>query len=733
MKNLLHISYLLIKRLSKSHTYKMKYIKRGYISRYITILFLILPSLTHAEEWKNFLSSSNINDMVSQGELIYAATNGGVLVFNKEDTLFTKITNVDGLLTNNIKGLAIDYLGNLWCLCVGGGITLMRSDVKEWRYRNFTNWHGIQNYDFLSILVDSNVIWIGTEDKILTYDTEGDNPFEAIEVNFVSFNILPSNKATVIKMIGDSLWFGTDKGVGVIDKEADFSDSSNWIVYNKESGLPSNNIQAIEFWSDMVWVGTDSGVARLEQNNWEKVVEGLPTYKICDFASNDTALWVGTYYGIARWEDGRWVQVDGDLTCKVTSILIDSLLWLGTHGRGIAKYDSIFHFYVPNDPASNRFSGMAIDLDGSLWCTHFMDRSCEISRLYPDGEWKIYNKGNELGIGRHGPIDVVVDIQGNKYIGAWDYNDRVGLIKITPEDSVDTLKIPAPKVISDLYIDRDGYLWVATWPTLLYKFKGDSIIEIFSQVGYINNIVSDDSGNIWVGSDMNGLWELTKHDWKRITGLPSTQITALSKDINGNIWIGTMGGTCKIRNGEIVAKYTSANSDILGDIACDITCDSKGNVWCAIKDNGVSKLDAQGQFKNYTVKDGLVSNQLSRILFDAKTGYLWIGTSYGLSRFDTRIKPYGPITEIEVYPNPFIRSKGHEWITFYLPQERTEVSIKIYSITGKLIKNIDEAPAPIVKWNAKDNNGKDLGTGIYIFVATTKDGRKKMGKLAIIR
>jgi len=726
--------YLLIKRLSNSRIYKAsKYIKGSCISRYIAILFLILPSLSHEEEWKSFLNSSNINNMVSQGNIIYAATNGGVLVFNKKDTLFTKITNVEGLLSNNVKRLAIDYFGNIWCLCIGGGITLIRNDGNRWKHRNFTSWHGIQNYDFLSILIDSNVVWIGTENKILNYDTKGGNPFEAMEVNFVSLDILPSNKANVIKVIGNSLWFGTDKGIGVIDKRADFSDSSKWVVYDKESGLPSNNIQTIEFWSDMVWVGTDAGIARLKESNWEKVVEGLPTYRICDFASNDTALWVGTYYGIAKWNAVKWLWVDGNLTYRVTSILIDSLLWLGTWGNGIAKYDgATFHFYVPNEPASNRFSGMALGLDGSLWCTHYRGTK-SISRYCPDdGRWQIYNKENEWGIGGGGPVAVVTDMSGNTYIGAWDYDDKVGLIKITPEDSVDTLEIPAPKVVSALHIDKDGYLWVGTWPTLLYKFKGDSIVEVFGQVGYISRIISDDSSNIWVGSYMNGLWELTKqgYNWKEITGLPSTQITALSKDINGNIWVGTMGGTCKIRIGKVVAKYTSANSDILGDVVCDITCDSKGNVWFAIKDNGVSKLDTQGQFSNYTVGDGLVSNQLSRIVFDTKTGYLWIGTSYGLSKFDTGSRTAAHIPKIEVYPNPFIPYKGHDLITF-LPQELTEVSIKIYSIAGKLIKSIDAAP--IVTWDAKDANGEDLGTGIYIFVATTKDGRKRTGKFAIIR
>ncbi|RMG44913.1 MAG: hypothetical protein D6718_08930, partial [Acidobacteria bacterium] len=42
-----------------------------------------------------------------------------------------------------------------------------------------------------------------------------------------------------------------------------------------------------------------------------------------------------------------------------------------------------------------------------------------------------------------------------------------------------------------------------------------------------------------------------------------------------------------------------------------------------------------GAFRTYTVRDGLIQSQIRCVTQD-REGYLWIGTQYGLSRFDGR-------------------------------------------------------------------------------------------------
>src|SRR6185437_4013856 len=50
--------------------------------------------------------------------------------------------------------------------------------------------------------------------------------------------------------------------------------------------------------------------------------------------------------------------------------------------------------------------------------------------------------------------------------------------------------------------------------------------------------------------------------------------------------------------------------------------------------SSINFVKAQQQiFKNYTVNDGLISNDIRRIFQDSK-GFLWIGTMEGLSKYD---------------------------------------------------------------------------------------------------
>jgi flagellar hook assembly protein FlgD len=82
-----------------------------------------------------------------------------------------------------------------------------------------------------------------------------------------------------------------------------------------------------------------------------------------------------------------------------------------------------------------------------------------------------------------------------------------------------------------------------------------------------------------------------------------------------------------------------------------------------------------------------------------------------------------PITEpitypiIKNYPNPFNPSTN---IIFSIPSESAynEISLEIYDISGKLVKNLMKEKLQqgtyIITWNGKDNSGKQAATGIYI-------------------
>ncbi len=86
------------------------------------------------------------------------------------------------------------------------------------------------------------------------------------------------------------------------------------------------------------------------------------------------------------------------------------------------------------------------------------------------------------------------------------------------------------------------------------------------------------------------------------------------------------------------------------------------------------------------------------------------------------------------YPNPFSNSTN---ISFKIPQTSKAVQIKIYNIKGQLAKTIDsnytDQLSNEVVWDGKDDQGKALSNGIYLYQLTGKNYTSKIMKMILIR
>jgi len=87
------------------------------------------------------------------------------------------------------------------------------------------------------------------------------------------------------------------------------------------------------------------------------------------------------------------------------------------------------------------------------------------------------------------------------------------------------------------------------------------------------------------------------------------------------------------------------------------------------------------------------------------------------------------------YPNPF--SAGTN-IVFNLCKA-SEITIRIYSVSGELVKQITQAGVPgnnSIYWNTKNRRSDEIASGIFIYVVEARSGNEKAvkyGKLAVIK
>jgi hypothetical protein len=90
---------------------------------------------------------------------------------------------------------------------------------------------------------------------------------------------------------------------------------------------------------------------------------------------------------------------------------------------------------------------------------------------------------------------------------------------------------------------------------------------------------------------------------------------------------------------------------------------------------------------------------------------------------------------LEIKPNP---SRTHTAIRFTL-NARDKVSLKIYDITGKIVKALNDGltlsePGNFeIKWDLRDNNQKKVATGIYFIEIKTEDKVSEIRKLTVVK
>ncbi len=96
----------------------------------------------------------------------------------------------------------------------------------------------------------------------------------------------------------------------------------------------------------------------------------------------------------------------------------------------------------------------------------------------------------------------------------------------------------------------------------------------------------------------------------------------------------------------------------------------------------------------------------------------------------------GGIHELVVYPNPWRASgsgaEGAGGVVFAGTTPGTEV--RIYSLEGRLLRKLREEDADAsLRWDLRRQNGEDLPSGVYLFVAEDAQKQLKRGKLALVR
>jgi ligand-binding sensor domain-containing protein len=675
------------------------------------------------------LNSNYIEDIIEIEEKIWCASyGGGVLIIDKNKEKIQQLTNVEGLLNNIIVKLERDKYGNVWCLCKGEGVTLFSTDLRK--TKSFLSIHRIPSFNFSSILITEDEVWIGNYDdkEAIKYDIKTENPITT-DKSFDKINIQPSNEINDIQEIRDSIWFATNKGIGIRGKDGKFR-----II---DKGLPTDTIIVIIEYKNKIWIATSRGIFREKGENWEFV--GLAGCRIYEFKKKNGKLYVCTNIGVKEWDGSKFR--DTGLNESIKSVVVEKeVLWGGTEWNGVVKYSNGERkYYTIPGPVNNNLYTLALDLDGHLWVVPQVPfgNGFHINKLYFKNGWKleVHNQNNKWGISGGGISEVLVDSKNNKWFLIFDWDDTIGVVKLFPNGSFKRIKIEGggnANVVPGGCVDKEDNVWIGCWDGAIRRIRGEKVDSIIRDESIVlpRVVKCDEEGNIWMGSESGIVIFKKDGTIKHLEEVTPAKVTFIKHREGKVTWIGTMQGLYKFKNEKKVLFYSTSQEE-LGGSPIDLEI-LDTTMWVSTAGGGVVVFQNENITSRLTEKDGLISDIVREIELMGDS-VLWIATRYGLSmmRLKTPSQNGIELKELKIYPNPFVIEEHKEGVRFKTNLKLDKGEIIIYTLSGKLVRKINlKEEAPL--WNGEDIMGKKVGTGIYVVVV--KIGKKYIkGKVAVIR
>jgi ligand-binding sensor domain-containing protein/signal transduction histidine kinase len=392
---------------------------------------------------------------------------------------------------------------------------------------------------------------------------------------------------------------------------------------------------------------------------------------------SDGFLWVGTEDGLNRF-DGYEFKVYRNDPSDSTSLSKNSILqiyedkrgvlWISTANGGVHRYNS--------------------DLDNF---TRFPEYSfdCEIRSFYEDRDYiwvagvRSYHafvdklsKTSGKTLERHtlfpskAPVQFLMRASedsfwvGVRTVGFFKWNVKTNAIvqySSNPQNPDSLISDHVHKAVSD----DNGNIWIGTeqglskFSTTKETFTNYTLTVPKNEMKPLANNIMNlciDKDYLWLGTEngglfrfntMNGQYENFTFNKYDPASLPDNSVWAIYKDHEGRVWIGTYSkGICVIDR--LKEKFQEVDIPLENDIVNAIWQDSKKRFWIGTEDGIVMKRGNEIQHYKHSSKKGSLATNPVLAIYEDDRQRMWFGTwNGGLNRYDDKTNSF-----INYLPDP---------------------------------------------------------------------------------
>lgn len=205
------------------------------------------------------------------------------------------------------------------------------------------------------------------------------------------------------------------------------------------------------------------------------------------------------------------------------------------------------------------------------------------------------------------------------------------------------LKTGLDSVITDIYIDHNGHLWVGTRKGLYLK-EGNNDFGCVIDSKNIYTIFESSSNEMWIGTRMEGMFRIGVdgtiteylYDKSNENTISSNQVRDFVEDGSGNLWIATFTGLNKYDiDKDTFQLFTNNNQpgDLIHPSIFSLLKDRQGTIWIGTYYGGVSYFNPESDLFSFYFDSPKDYDQLGYPfigdMIEDQTGDIWVATEGG--------------------------------------------------------------------------------------------------------
>ncbi len=531
-----------------------------------------------AGDWEVFATGSDITDVVVDGSILWAASDGGLLRWDRETGNLVQYLAPDQPLPSNSLSEIELWEGKLY-ISGYGGLSVFDRDQTWTRYGEAEIGQTL-SYHAPMAMVDG-VLWVSGEDSLVCLFPDG------------RWRVAPSDTTHgsgehVIDLVSrsDSLYVIYRVGATTMDpvRVARYADGQWTTVDEPQRQYYEDSTGALWRYGDD-WSKLERSLD--QGKTWVKIQSGLRFPRVVAETAEGDVI-VASDQALLVMRDGEIVErydyaAVGPELNYINILEWDDAgrLWIATDGRGLSRYDGTsFTNWQPENSGlrDGAIRGMVVT-DERIYAGTYAsagDGGVNILDLKTETWSNLWPGETELSGGGVGGM--AVDAAGRAYFptaaGVLDIWDGTTWSHIPMPGSEGTL----PST-SEGFVDSRGHYWVGSGADLLeYSGVGWTIYPLGAA---ISSLALGEDGRLWVGSD-NGLYVRDVDETWRFyngqrLGVSLGWIGDVAIDPAGRVWLVSLEDLV-VFNGSQTYAFDEADAGITGwDNA--ITFDSAGEPW----------------------------------------------------------------------------------------------------------------------------------------------------------